>query len=149
MGMLKEFKDFAMKGNVIDLAVGVIIGAAFGRVVGSAVDDMLMPPLGKLIGGLDFSELVVPLSSDPANIGISLTQAKEKAIATINYGKFLNVFIQFIIQAFAIFMMVKVINRSKKAPPPADPTTKACSFCCSTIPIKASRCPQCTSELKG
>ncbi len=131
MGMLKEFKDFAVKGNAIDMAVGIIIGAAFGKIVSSLVNDVIMPPIGTLIGGMDFSSLAIQLNEETA----------------INYGVFINAVLDFVIVAFAIFLVVRWINRLKKAPPPADPTTKDCPACCSTIPIKATRCPHCTSEL--
>ncbi|NLF07610.1 MAG: large-conductance mechanosensitive channel protein MscL [Pirellulaceae bacterium] len=129
--MLKEFKDFAVKGNAIDMAVGIIIGAAFGKIVSSLVNDVIMPPIGTLIGGMDFSSLAIQLNEETA----------------INYGVFINAVLDFVIVAFAIFLVVRWINRLKKAPPPADPTTKDCPACCSTIPIKATRCPHCTSEL--
>jgi large conductance mechanosensitive channel len=131
MGMLKEFKDFAVKGNAIDMAVGIVIGAAFGKIVDSLVKDLLTPPLGVLTGGLDFSSLKIPLYKE----------------ASINIGMFINALISFTIVAFAIFMVVKLINRMKKAQPPAEPTTKQCPACCTAIPIKASRCPNCTSQI--
>jgi large conductance mechanosensitive channel len=129
--MLKEFKDFAMRGNVLDLAVGVIIGGAFGKIVGSLVNDVLMPVIGLIIGGVDFS-------------GLTFTVGK----ATITYGVFINNVIDFIFIAFVVFLIVKGANATKKAPPPADPTTKECPHCFSTISIKATRCPNCTSEIK-
>jgi large conductance mechanosensitive channel len=131
MGMLKEFREFAMKGNVVDMAVGIIIGAAFGKIVSSLVNDVIMPPIGMLLGNMDFSSLALHLNEKTA----------------INYGVFINTVIDFVIVAFAIFLVIKQINRLKKAPSPADPTTKECPQCCSAIPIKASRCPHCTSEL--
>lgn len=137
MGMLKEFRDFAIKGNVVDMAVGIIIGAAFGKIVSSLVNDVIMPPIGVLLGNVDFSQLAITLREKTA----------EAEAVTINYGVFINTVIDFVIVAFAIFLVIKQINRLKKAPPPADPTTKECPQCCSTIPIKASRCPHCTSEL--
>jgi len=145
--MLKEFKEFAMRGNVIDLAIGIIIGTAFGRIVTSLVTDIIMPPLGILLGKVDFSNLYINLSGTPYE---SLTAAKTAGAATINYGLFINTIIDFIIVAFVIFLMVRGINRMSKAPAPApaDPTTKECSFCFTQIPIKATRCPNCTSELK-
>jgi large conductance mechanosensitive channel len=133
MGLLKEFKDFAVKGNAIDMAVGIVIGAAFGNIVSSLVKDIIMPPIGFVVGQLDFSALAFKLNDKTA----------------ISYGLFINSLINFVIVAFAIFMVVKQINRLKKAPPPADPTTKDCPKCCTSIPIKASRCPHCTSELAG
>lgn len=131
MGLLKEFKDFSVKGNAIDMAVGVVIGAAFGKIVSSLVNDIITPPLGLLLGRMDFSSLAISLN--------------EKT--TIKYGAFINTVVDFVIVAFAIFVVVKQLNRLKKAPPPADPTTKECPKCCTVIPIKASRCPHCTSEL--
>ena len=146
--MLKEFKEFAMRGNVIDLAVGVIIGAAFGTIVKSLVDDVLMPPIGLLVGGLDFSNLFVSLSGQHYP---SLAAAKEAGAPTINYGLFLNNVLNFVIVAFAVFLLVRQINRLKRetpVPPPA-PTEKPCPFCISTIPLAATRCPHCTSELRA
>jgi large conductance mechanosensitive channel len=131
MGLLKEFKEFAVKGNAIDMAIGFIIGAAFGKIVTSLVNDIIMPPLGMLLGSVDFSSLAVQLNEKTA----------------IKYGVFINTVIDFVIVAFVIFLVIKQMNRLKKAPPPADPTTKDCPKCYSTIPIKASRCPHCTSEL--
>ena len=131
MGMLKEFREFAVKGNAIDMAVGIVIGAAFGKIVSSLVADIIMPPIGLLLGKVDFSTLAIHLNEKTA----------------IKYGVFINNILDFVIVAFAIFMVIKQINRLKKAPPPADPTTKDCPKCCSAIPIKASRCPHCTSEL--
>ncbi len=131
MGMLKEFRDFAVKGNAIDMAVGIVIGAAFGKIVSSLVADVIMPPLGLLIGQMDFSGLAIQLNEKTA----------------IKYGVFINTLVDFVIVAFAIFLVVKQMNRLKKAPPPAEPTTKQCPKCCSAIPLKASRCPNCTSEL--
>jgi len=143
--MLKEFKEFAMKGNVMDMAVGVIIGAAFGKIITSLVNDIIMPPIGKLMGGMDFANLFVTLNGATYQ---TLAEAQKAGAPTLNYGVFINTVIDFIIVAFAIFMVVKQINRLKKAPPPADPTTKECPFCISQVPLKASKCPNCTSELK-
>jgi large conductance mechanosensitive channel len=144
--MLKEFKEFAMKGNVLDMAVGIIIGAAFGKVITSFVGDILMPPIGKLMGGMDFSNLFLSLSAQQYP---TLAAAKAAGVATINYGIFLNTLIDFVIVAFAIFVLVKQVNRLKRQPveAPAVPTSKDCQFCASPIPIKASRCPHCTSQL--
>ena len=145
--MLKEFKEFAMRGNVVDMAVGIIIGAAFGKIVSSMVDDVLMPPIGKLMGGVDFTNLFVSLSGQHYD---SLAAAKAAGAATINYGVFLNTIINFLIVAFAIFLLVKQVNRLQKpapAPAPAAPATKDCPHCVSAIPIKATRCPHCTSQL--
>ncbi|MGA2621514.1 MAG: large-conductance mechanosensitive channel protein MscL [Thermoguttaceae bacterium] len=131
MGMIKEFKDFAVKGNAIDMAVGIVIGAAFGKIVSSLVNDIIMPPVGLLLGKVDFSSLAIHLNEKTA----------------IKYGVFINNILDFAIVAFAIFLVIQQINRLKKAPPPADPTTKECPECCSTIPVKASRCPNCTSQV--
>lgn len=145
--MLKEFKEFAMRGNVIDMAVGIIIGSAFGKIVSSLVNDVLMPPIGRLLGKVDFSNLFINLSGTHYE---SLAEAKKAGAATINYGLFINTVIDFLIVAFVIFMLVSAINRLKRqpAPVPAAPTTKECPYCFSVIPIKATRCPHCTSELK-
>ena len=142
--MFKEFKEFAMKGNVIDMAVGIIIGAAFGKIVTSFVNDIMTPPIGRFIGKMDFANLFINLSdTDYA----TLAEAKKAGAATINYGLFLNAMIDFLIVAFALFILVRQINRMKREQPAPDPAVKECSFCCSSIPIKAQRCPQCTSEL--
>jgi large conductance mechanosensitive channel len=143
--MLKEFKEFAARGNVVDLAVGVILGGAFGKIVSSLVDDVLMPPIGMLLGGVDFTNLFVSLNGEKY---ASLAQAKEAGAPTINYGLFLNSILTFLIVAFAVFLLVRQINRLRgPEEPAAEPVVKECPFCCSTIPIKATRCPQCTSEL--
>ena len=142
--MLKEFKEFAMRGNVIDMAVGIIIGAAFGKIVTSFVKDVIMPPIGLLTGGVDFSSLFINLSSTPY---ATLAEAQKAGAATINYGAFINTILDFIIIAFAIFIVIKQINRLKKEPPPADPTTKECPECLSVIPIKATKCAHCTSAV--
>jgi large conductance mechanosensitive channel len=144
--MLKEFKEFAMKGNMVDMAIGIIIGAAFGKIVSSLVADVLMPPIGTLLGGVDFSNLFLNLSGGSYP---SVAAAKAAGAATINYGIFLNAVVDFVIIAFVIFMLVKAMNSMKKAeaaatPPPA---TKDCQHCCSAIPVKATRCPACTSAL--
>jgi len=144
--MLKEFKAFALRGNVMDMAVGIIIGGAFGKIVGSLVNDVLMPPIGKLMGGVDFTNLFVDLSGGSFD---SLAAAQEAGAATINYGLFINTVINFVIVAFAIFMVVKQMNRLKKQPAPPDPTTKDCPFCLSSIPIKASKCGHCTSQISA
>jgi large conductance mechanosensitive channel len=143
--MLKEFKQFAMRGNVLDMAIGIIIGAAFGKIITSLVGDILMPPLGLILGKVDFSSLFINISGKTY---ATLAEAKAASAPTINYGLFLNTVIDFIIVAFAIFLLVRQINRWSK-PAPAAPTTKDCPFCCSAIPIKATRCPNCTSELRG
>jgi len=143
--MLKEFKQFAMRGNVLDMAIGIIIGAAFGKIITSLVGDVLMPPLGLILGKVDFSGLFLNLSGKSF---ATLAEAKAAGVPTINYGLFLNTLIDFIIVAFAIFLLVRQINRWNK-PAPAAPTTKDCPFCCSAIAIKATRCPNCTSELRA
>jgi large conductance mechanosensitive channel len=142
--MLKEFKDFAMKGNVLDMAIGVIIGGAFGKIVSSLVSDVLMPPLGLLMGKVDFSSLFINLSGTPQP---SLTAAKAAGAPTINYGVFLQATFDFIIIAFVIFLLVKQVNRLKKPEPTAAPTTKDCPHCLSAIPIKATKCAHCTSNV--
>ena len=146
--MLKEFKEFAMRGNVLDMAVGIIIGAAFGKIVGSFVEDILMPPLGMLLGKVDFSNLFVSLTGQSYP---SLAAAKAAGAATINYGVFFNHVFNFLIVAFAIFLLIKQVNRLKReeVAPPAAPTTKDCPYCLSSIPIKATRCAHCTAELKA
>jgi large conductance mechanosensitive channel len=144
--MLKEFKEFIARGNVIDLAVGVIIGAAFGKIVTTLVEGILMPPLGLALGRIDFSSLFYVLDASKG-IPASLADAKTKGIPVIAYGQFINEIIGFLIVAFAVFMLVKQVNRLKREPAPAPPATKECSFCASAIPIKASRCPNCTSQL--
>lgn len=141
--MLKEFKEFIARGNVVDLAVAVIIGAAFGKIVTSLVNDLVMPPIGLALGGIDFSNLFVNLSNVPYK---TLAEAKAAGAATINYGAFINTVLDFLIVAFVIFLAVKTINRLKREPP-ADPTTKECPECASEISIKARRCPNCTSTL--
>lgn len=143
--MFKEFKEFAMKGNVLDMAVGIIIGAAFGKIITSFVADVLMPPIGMLMGGMDFSNLFVTLSGGEF---ASLAAAKEAGAATLNYGVFLNTVIDFLIVAFAIFLVIKQVNRFKRKEEAAPaPDTKECPFCASAIAIKATRCPNCTSQL--
>ena len=139
--MLKEFKEFAMRGNVVDMAVGIIIGAAFGKIVSSLVKDIIMPPIGLLMGNVDFSSLFINLSSTAYE---TLEAAKEAGAATITV-------LDFVIVAFAIFMVIKQMNRLKKKEeaPPAAPTTKDCPFCLSSVPIKATRCGHCTSELQA
>jgi len=144
MGMLKEFQDFAVKGNAVDMAVGIIIGGAFGKIVTSLVNDVIMPPIGMLLGKVDFSSLFVSLSGASYE---SLEAAKKAGAATINYGLFLNNILDFVIVAFCIFLVVKQMNRLKQGPP-AEPTTKSCPQCLSTIPIKATRCAHCTSSLE-
>ncbi len=147
--MLKEFKDFIMRGNVLDLAVGIIIGAAFTTVVNSLVNDVLMPPIGMLLGGMDFSNLFISLSGESYP---SLAAAQAAGAATLNYGLFINAVINFLIVALVLFLIIKQFNHlmalGKKKEEAAEPTTKECPYCFSTIAIKATRCPNCTSELK-
>jgi large conductance mechanosensitive channel len=150
--MLKEFKEFALKGNVLDMAIGIIIGAAFGTIVRSLVDDVIMPPIGIIIGNVDFSALFIMLKQGnvppPYN---TLVEAKSAGAVTLNYGSFINNIISFIIVAFSVFMLVKGMNqlrRKKENIPDAEPTIKDCPYCYSKISIKAQKCPACTSELK-
>jgi len=148
--MFKEFKEFAMRGNVIDMAVGIIIGAAFGSIVKSLVSDIIMPPIGLLLGNVDFSNLYIVLKNGAAaGPYASLADAQKAGAVTFNYGLFINTIISFLIVAFAVFMLVKNINKlfPKKDETPAEPATKECPYCISAIPLKATRCPQCTSEL--
>lgn len=144
--MITEFKKFIARGNVLDLAVGVIIGGAFGKIVTSLVNDILMPPIGKLLGGVDFAHLYIDISGQPH---ASLAAAKEAGAATINYGIFINTILEFLVIALALFVIIRQVNRfqTAKAEAPAAPTTKECPFCASTIPLKATRCPNCTSQL--
>lgn len=144
-GWIKEFKEFAVRGNVMDMAVGVIIGAAFGKIVTSLVNDILMPPIGLLAGGIDFSNLFINLSGTPA---ATLAEAKAQNLPVIAYGVFVNTVINFLIQAWAIFLVVKFANRLRKpAPEPPKPAPRLCPYCCTEIPEQATRCPHCTSEL--
>jgi large conductance mechanosensitive channel len=145
--MWKEFKEFAVKGNAIDLAVGVVIGAAFGGIVASLVKDIIMPPIGLLTGGLDFSNMFFVLKPIDATFA-TLAEANKAGAITWNYGNFITLLINFLIVALAIFMVVKLLNTLKKAPN-AVPVSKDCPFCAMTIPIKATRCPHCTSEMSG
>ncbi len=144
--MLKEFKEFALRGNVIDLAVGVITGAAFGKIVTSLVNDIVMPPIGMLLGRVNFSNLFIDLSGQGY---ATLADAKAAGAATINYGLFLNNILDFIIVAFVIFLVIRQVNRIKKLAPAVIPeiTVKTCPHCCTEIPLKATRCPNCTSQL--
>ena len=150
--MLKEFKKFAMRGNVVDMAVGIIIGAAFGTIIKSLVADVIMPPIGLLLGDVDFANLFIVLKEGAAVAGpyANLTAAKEAGAVTINYGVFINTIISFIIVAFAVFFLIRNINKMKKEEeaPPAEPTTKECPECFSVIPIKATRCAFCGIEVK-
>ncbi len=135
--MLKEFKKFAIRGNVMDMAIGIILGAAFGKIVASAVKDIIMPPIGMAMGGVDFKDLAFTLQAATA----------DSAAVTVNYGAFIMTIIDFLIIAFVIFVVVKGMNATRKAEPEPDPTEKKCAQCCTNIPIKATRCPNCTSEL--
>jgi large conductance mechanosensitive channel len=144
--MLKEFKEFAMKGNVVDMAVGIIIGAAFGRIVTSLVNDIVMPPIGLVLGHVDFSTLFINISGTHYP---TLAAAKAANAATINYGMFINDVIDFLIVAFVIFLIVRQVNRWRGPAPAPAPATKECPYCGTAIPIKATRCPNCTSELRG
>ncbi len=147
--MLKEFKEFALRGNVLDMAIGVIIGAAFGKIVTSLVNDVVMPPIGKLTGGMDFANLFMALNGATY---ASLAEAQAAGAPTINYGVFISTVIDFAIIAFVIFLIVKQVNRLKKQPHPAPaeaPTTMECPFCVSTISVRAIKCPNCSSELSS
>jgi len=149
--MLKEFKEFAMRGNMVDLAVAFILGVAFGSIVKSLVSDVIMPPIGLLFGNVDFANLFIVLKEGSKVAPYaSLADANAAGAVTINYGIFINTIISFLIVAFCMFLIVRNINRLKreKEAPPAEPTTKECPYCLSTIHIKATRCPSCTSELK-
>jgi large conductance mechanosensitive channel len=143
--MLKEFKEFALKGNMIDLAIAVILGGAFGKIITSLVNDIIMPLIGQLLGKVNFSDLFISLNGTKY---ASLADAQAAGAATFNYGVFINTIIDFLIVAFIIFLIVRQINRMKKAPAPASLTTKECLYCYTQIPIPATRCPNCTSELK-
>jgi large conductance mechanosensitive channel len=150
--MFKEFKEFAMRGNVIDMAVGIIIGAAFGTIVKSLVSDIIMPPIGLLLGNVDFSNLFTVLrEGSTSGPYLALADAQNAGAVTINYGLFINTVISFLIVAFAIFLLIRSINKLKREQeaPPAEPTTKTCPYCLSDISIKATRCAFCTSELKA
>lgn len=149
--MFKEFKEFAMRGNVVDMAVGIIIGAAFGTIVKSLVDEVIMPPIGLLLGNVDFTDLFITLK-EGATAGpyLTLAAAKEAGAVTMGYGAFLNTVISFLIVAFAVFLLIKGMNslKRKEEEAPADPTTKECPYCFTEIPIKATKCPHCTSNLQ-
>ena len=149
---MKEFKEFIMRGNVVDMAVGIIIGAAFGTIVKSLVADVIMPPIGLLLGKVDFNNLyaIIRQGTEPMVSGAPLADAQAAGAVTINYGVFINTLIAFLIVAFVIFLSVKQTNRlkRKKEEPPAEPTEKDCPFCLTKIPIKATRCPHCTSQLE-
>ena len=146
--MLKEFKEFAMRGNVLDMAVGIIMGVAFGKIIASFVEDILMPPIGLLLGRVDFSNMFVSLTGYHFD---SLAAAKAAGAATLNYGIFFNTVFNFLIVAFAVFLMIRQVNRLKRQAeaPAAEPTTRDCPYCLSAVPIKATRCAHCTAELKA
>lgn len=149
--MFKEFKEFAIKGNAIDMAVGIVLGVAFGAIIASLVKDIIMPPIGLALGGLDFTNMfgVLKAGKDGAMNYSSLKLAQEAGAVTINWGVFINTIINFLIIAFAIFMMVRALNKMKKPAAAATPVSRDCPFCSMTIPIKATRCPHCTSEMAG
>jgi large conductance mechanosensitive channel len=142
--MFKEFKEFAMRGNLIDLAIGIILGGAFGKIISSFVTDVVMPPIGMLLGKISFSDLFIPLDGGTY---VSLQAAKDAGAPTLNYGLFISNIIDFVIVAFVIFLVVRAINKMKKPAPAAAPATKECPHCFSTISLKATRCPNCTSQL--
>ncbi len=144
--MLKEFKEFAMRGNVLDMAIGIILGAAFGKIVTSLVSDILMPPIGLLLGKVDFSSMFVNISGQQF---ASLADAKKAGAAVISYGVFINTVIDFVIVAFVIFLLVRQINKLERPKAAPAASTKECPYCLSGIPLKAVRCPQCTSDLKA
>jgi large conductance mechanosensitive channel len=149
--MFKEFRDFAMRGNVVDMAVGIIIGGAFGTIVRSLVTDVLMPPIGLLLGGVDFTDLFLTLKEgNPAGPYATLASAQEAGAVTVGYGIFINAVISFLVVVLAVFFLIRGINRMKREEetPPEEPATKECPFCISAVPIKARRCPFCTSELE-
>ena len=148
--MGKDFKEFILRGNVVDLAVAVIIGAAFGTIVTSLVNDIVMPPIGLLLGNVDFTDLFVVLKEGAKAAGpyATLADAQAAGAVTVNYGVFITRIVSFVVVAFAVFMMVRAMNRMKRPEPAAAPSTKECPFCASAIPVKASRCPNCTSQLQ-
>ncbi|HBG14861.1 MAG TPA: large conductance mechanosensitive channel protein MscL [Synergistaceae bacterium] len=149
--MFKEFRDFAMRGNVVDMAVGIIIGGAFGTIVRSLVTDVLMPPIGLMLGGVDFTDLFLTLKEgNPAGPYATLARAQEAGAVTVGYGIFINAVISFLVVVLAVFFLIRGINRMKREEetPPEEPATKECPFCISAVPIKARRCPFCTSELE-
>jgi len=152
-GFIKEFKEFALKGNMLDLAIGIILGAAFGTIIKSLVDDIIMPPIGLLLGNIDFSNLFLVIK-EPANLAVPLTTpeiAKNLGAVTLNYGRFINNIVTFLIVAFSVFVVVKMLNTMKRKETVIvdEPTTKECPYCVSKIPIKATKCPNCTSQLAG
>lgn len=147
--MGKEFKEFIMRGNVVDMAVGIIIGAAFVTIVKSLVDDVIMPPIGLLLGNIDFTNLFAVLKDGKVPGPYeTLALAKAAGAVTINYGVFINTIISFLVVAFCVFILVKNVNRLRKEPPPAEPDTRECPYCLSAIPVKATKCAHCTAEIK-
>jgi large conductance mechanosensitive channel len=148
--MLKEFKAFAMRGNVLDLAVGIIIGGAFGTIVKSLVDDVIMPPIGLALGNVDFADLFMLLKAGAKSPPpyATLAEAQAAGAVTVNYGVFVNAVITFLIVAFSVFLLVRAANRLKPQEAPAAPTTKECPYCRMAVPVAATRCPHCTSELR-
>lgn len=147
--MIKDFKEFAMRGNVVDIAVGIVIGASFGGIVSSLVADVIMPPIGLLLGDVDFANLYLTLKEGAKVAGpyASLADAKSAGAVTVNLGLFVNTIISFLIVAFAMFLVIRGVNRMRRDAPAAAPTTKECPFCCTAIPLKATRCPGCTTQL--
>jgi large conductance mechanosensitive channel len=145
MGFISEFKEFAVKGNVIDMAVGIIIGAAFGSIVNSLVKDIIMPPIGMIMGGINFADMFIPLDGKTY---ATLAEAQTAAAPTINYGLFINAIISFLIVALAVFMLIRQVNAAKKKPAPPEPNSKECPFCKESIPKAAVKCSHCTSDLK-
>ena len=146
MGFISEFKEFAMKGNVLDMAIGIIIGAAFGTVITSLVKDVIMPPIGLVMGKVDFANLFISLNGVHYD---TLAAAQAAGAPTINYGTFINTVISFLIVAFVIFLLVRKVNAMRSKPTPPAPNTKDCPYCKENIPLAAIRCPHCTSDLKG
>ncbi len=144
MGIIQEFKEFAVKGNVMDMAVGIIIGAAFGKTVASLVKDIILPPISLAMGKVDFSNMFITLSGQGAP---TLAAAQAAGAVTLNYGIFINTIIEFVIVAFAVFLLVMWVNKLKREAPPPAPNTKECPYCASSIPLKATRCPNCTSQV--
>ena len=151
MTLMKEFREFAVKGNVVDMAVGIIIGGAFGTIVKSLVDDVIMPPIGLLLGNVDFKDLFLVLrAGDPAPPYVTIADAQASGAVTLNYGQFINNVVAFLIVAFAVFVLVRMVNRLRRQEQvaPKAPNDKACPFCVTTIPVQATRCPNCTSALE-
>ncbi len=148
--MLKEFKEFIMKGNVLDMAVGIIMGAAFGAIIKSLVDDVIMPPIGMLLGNIDFSNFFAVLKEGKvAGPYATLAAAKAAGAVTVSYGLFVNTIISFLIVAFSVFILIKQVNRFRREEPPPEVTTRECPFCLSAIPLKAVKCPHCTADLQA